>query len=225
MNGGHETATVATVEALIRHRLASALGGWRGSLETALPVVAFVVLWVWRHDLRVAILASAIVVGALALGRVVQRSSLQHVLSAAIATGIAAWFAMRSGRAEDAFLPGILTNAAYALVTAVANLAGWPVVGFLVGAGDPGVREDPLRWRRDRGIVTVCRRLTWVLVVTFVIRVAVMLPLWLHGDVALLGIAKVALGWPLWIAALATMTWLLVRGATPFAGEGADVHE
>lgn len=34
-------ATPETVEALIRHRLSTALGGWRGSIETALPTVVF----------------------------------------------------------------------------------------------------------------------------------------------------------------------------------------
>ena len=31
-----------TVEEIIRHRLSTALGGWRGSIETALPTIAFV---------------------------------------------------------------------------------------------------------------------------------------------------------------------------------------
>ena len=46
-----------TVEQLIRHRLSTALGGWRGSVETALPTVAFIALWisfpswkVWRKS-------------------------------------------------------------------------------------------------------------------------------------------------------------------------------
>lgn len=219
----------ATVEALIRHRLATALGGWRGSLETALPVVAFVVLWAWRQDLRAAVIASAIAVVVLAALRLIHRGSLQHVATAAIATAVAAWFAMRSGRAQDAFLPGILTNAAYAVVVTVGNLARWPAVGFLVGVADPHFKEDPLRWRRGPGIVRVCQQLTWVLVATFCIRVAVMVPLWLQGDVALLGLAKILLGWPLWVAALALMAWLIMRGHTPLeagdAEEAALAHE
>lgn len=209
----------ASVEALIRHRLTTALGGWRGSLESALPVVAFVALWVWRADLRLAVIAAAVVVGLLAVGRIVTRGTLQHVLVAAGATAVAAWFAMRSGRAQDAFLPGILTNAAYALVATAANVARWPLVGFLVGAADPEAKEDPFGWRRNPGIVRVCQRLTWVLIATFLIRLAVMVPLWFNGDVALLGVAKVLLGWPLWVAALAVMAWLLMRGRTPLSEE------
>jgi hypothetical protein len=44
-----------TVESLIRDRLSSALGGARGSLETALPTVAFVGAWVWLHDVKIAV--------------------------------------------------------------------------------------------------------------------------------------------------------------------------
>ena len=84
-----DPAPGATVEELIRHRLATALGGWRGSVETALPTVAFVVLWVWRKDLTAAIVASIAVTVVLAVLRTVQQQSLQYVLSAVFPTAIA----------------------------------------------------------------------------------------------------------------------------------------
>jgi hypothetical protein len=204
-----------TVEAVIRHRLATALGGWRGSVETALPTVVFVVLWTWRRDVTLAAGAALGVAVVLAVLRLVQRSSLTHVLGAVAATAIAAFFSLRSGRAEDAFLPGILTNAAYLVGSVISILVRWPAVGFLVGAGDPRAAEDPFGWRRDRAMVRVCARLTWVLVGVYAIRVAVMVPLYLAAEVALLGTAKVALGWPLWVGAVAFMGWLLVSGHTP----------
>jgi CBS domain-containing protein len=217
-----------TVEALIRHRLSTALGGWRGSVETALPTVVFVVVWTWRHDVTTAAVAALAVALVLAGLRVVQRSSLQHVFGAAIATGVAAVFAVRSGRAEDAFLPGILTSAAFLVGTLVSVVTRWPVVGFLVGAGDPRMQEDPFGWRRDRGMVRVCIRLTWVLVAVYVVRLVIMVPLYLGAEVALLGIAKIVLGWPLWVAGLAVMGWMLVSGHTPLepgAGPGAEHSE
>lgn len=205
-----------TVEALIRHRLSVALGGWRGSVETALPMVVFVVVWSLRdHDVRTAAIAAVGVALVLAAVRVVQRSSLQHVLGALVATAVAAFFAVRSGRAEAAFLPGILTSAAFLVGTLVSIATRWPVVGFLVGAGDPRVQEDPFAWRRDRGVVRVCARLTWVLVGIYVVRLLVMVPLYLAGHVALLGVGKVVLGWPLWVGGLAVMAWMLVSGHTP----------
>ena len=210
-----EPAAGATVEELIRHRLSAALGGWRGSVETALPTVAFVVLWVWRKDLTAAIVASVAVTVVLAVLRVVQRQSLQYVLSAVFPTAIAAYFALRSGRAQDAFLPGIIWNAVMLAVATVSVAVRWPLVGFMVGAGDPRMADDPVGWHRDRGLVRVCQRLTLVLVGLFVVRLLIMVPLYLAGQVALLGVAKVVLGWPLWLAGVGVMGLMLVKGHTP----------
>jgi len=88
-------------------------------------------------------------------------------------------------------------------------------VGFMVAAGDPKLAEDPTAWRRDRGLVAVCQRLTLVLVLLYAVRVVIMFPLYLAGQVALLGVAKVALGWPAYLCALAVMGMILVRGRTP----------
>jgi hypothetical protein len=217
--------TAQTVEELIRHRLSAALGGWRGSVETALPTVAFVVIWSWRQDLRQAVWTAVAVAVVLAVIRLVQRSSLQHVLGAVLATGIAAFFAMRSGKAEDAFLPGMLLSGAYLVGTLVSILVRWPVVGFLVGAGDPRAAEDPFAWRRDAGMVRVCSRLTWVLVALYVVRLSIQVPLYLAGQVAALGAAKIVLGWPLWIGGVAAMGWLLMRGNTPQELEHAAAED
>lgn len=216
-----------TVEALIRHRLATALGGWRGSLETAVPTVVFVLVWtVTDHDVRTAAFSAVGLALVLAAVRLVQRSSLQHVLGALVATAIAAFFALRSGRAEDAFLPGIITSGAYLVGTLVSILTRWPLVGFLVGAGDPRAKEDPFAWRRDAGMVRVCARLTWVLVALYVVRLVVMVPLYLGAQVTLLGVAKIVLGWPLWVAGIAVMGWMLVSGHTPLEpGEGPGADE
>ena len=212
-------ATPETVEALIRHRLATALGGWRGSLETALPTVVFVAFWTWQQDVKLAAGAALGVAVVLAVIRVVQHSSLSHVAGAVFATAIAAFFAVRSGRAEAAFLPGILTNAAFLALTLVSVATRWPAVGFIVGAGDPRAQEDPFAWRRDRGMVRVCTRLTWVLVGVYAVRLAIMVPLYFAAEVAWLGVAKIALGWPLWVASLAVMGWMLVAGHTPLEAE------
>ncbi|WP_404383178.1 DUF3159 domain-containing protein [Knoellia locipacati] len=219
-----ERASAETVEELIRHRLSSALGGWRGSIETALPTVAFIGVWSWRQDLRLAVWCAVGVAVVLAVARLVQRSSLQHVLGAVFATALAAFFAMRSGRAEDAFLPGMLLSGGYLVGTLISILVRWPVVGFLVGAGDPRAAEDPFGWRRDAGMVRVCSRLSWVLVALYAVRLSIQVPLYLVAQVEALGVAKIVLGWPLWIGGVAVMGWLLVRGSTPQEPEPETVR-
>lgn len=203
-----------TVEAVIRHRLAEALGGWYGSLETALPTVAFVVVWLIRSEVQPALLAAGAITLILLGIRLRVGGSVRFVLTSIFATAIAAFFALRSGRAEDAFLPGILTSAAYGVGALVSILTRWPLLGFLVAIGDPGYAEDPTKWRRDRALVKVCSRLTWVLVGLFSVRVAIMLPLYLAGQVAWLGVAKVALGWPAYLLAVLIMGVLLTTGRT-----------
>ena len=208
------TGVEETVEAVIRHRLADTLGGWRGSLETALPTVAFVIWWLAREDLTGAVIASAVVVVLLAAARLVTGGTLRYVGASLFATALAAFFALRSGNAEDAFLPGIQMSAAWGVVTLASILLRWPLIGFLVAIGDPQFEQQPTRWRSSRAMVRVCSRLTWVLVALYAVRVAVMLPMYLAQNVAALGVAKVVMGWPLYLVAVAVMVWMLVRGRT-----------
>lgn len=207
--------TEDTVESVIRERLSAALGGLRGSVESALPMMAFVVAWLWRHDVRMAVAASGAVLLVLLMLRLAARSTPRYVLTAVLPTAAAGFFALRSGRAEAAFLPGLLWNGALCLACLLSVAARWPIVGFVVAAGDPHLAEDPTAWRRDPGLVHVCQRLTLVLVALFAARLIVMGPLYAAGQVTLLGVAKLVLGWPAYLAAVAVMAALLVRGRTP----------
>ncbi|WP_068264580.1 DUF3159 domain-containing protein [Janibacter limosus] len=206
-----------TVEALIRHRLGEALGGLRGSLEAAMPMLVFVIVWSITTDRNLSLGAAAALTVVLALVRLVQRQTLQFVLGSIIATGLAAFFALRSGDAEDAFLPGILTSCAYLVGSLLSVLLRWPLVGIMVGFADQAAvaAGDAFRWRRNAAAVKVCSRLTLVLVAVYAIRVAIMGPLYLTDNVAGLTISKVVLGWPLWAGAVAVMGAMLLKGNTP----------
>ena len=206
-----------TVEALIRHRLGEALGGLRGSLEAALPMLLFVIVWSATRDRTLSLGAAAGLTVVFAVVRLVQRQTLQFVLGSVLATGLAAFFALRSGDAEDAFLPGILTSCAYLVGSLLSVVLRWPAVGIMVGLADQQAvaAGDPFRWRRNAAAVKVCSRLTLVLVAVYAIRVAVMGPLHLTDNVAGLTISKVVLGWPLWAGAVAVMGAMLLKGHTP----------
>lgn len=212
---------VTTTEELIRARLSAALGGWRGAVETGLPIVVFVLVWSASADLAAAAWSAVALAVVFAIGRLLQRSSLQHVLGGVVAMAVAAWFATRTGRAEDVFLPGILFSAAYGVASVVSILVRWPLVGFLVGMADLAEEQDPTAWHRDPAVVAVCIRLTWVVVGLYVLRLGIMGPLYLAGDIAALTVAKVVLGWPAWVGAVAVMGSMLVRGQTPLSAVGA----
>jgi hypothetical protein len=204
-----------TVEAAVRAQLAKAFGGVRGIVEAAVPTIAFTLSWIFTEDLKTSLIISISLSVVLLLVRVLQRSTPQFVINSLIGIAIGAFFASRSGDAKDYFLPGILWNAGYSVAMLLSIVARWPVVGFLIGS----VTGDPTAWHKDRGVVKLCSRLTWMLLLPCVVRVAVQLPVWLFGGgdqaVAALGLAKIVMGWPLQIAALAAMLWLLGKGRTP----------
>jgi hypothetical protein len=206
-----EKAAYDTVEEAVRAQLAKALGGARGVVEAAIPTIGFTVSWIVSKELRLSLGIGAGLAVILLVVRLAQRSTVQFVLNSIFGIGIAALFALRSGKAADAFLPGILYNAGYAAVMLLSIVVRWPLVGFIIGS----VTGDPTAWHRDREIVRLCSRLTWLLLIPCLIRVAVQYPLYLAGHVAWLGAAKVVMGWPLQVAALGAMVWLLARGRTP----------
>jgi Protein of unknown function (DUF3159) len=201
----------ATVEALVRSQLTRALGGKRGMLEGAVPTLGFTVSWIATRDLRLSLVVSGGFVAILMVIRLIQRSTIQFVLNAAFGVALATVFALRSGRAQDAFLPGLIYNAVYATVLTFSALIRWPLMGFLIGA----VTGDLRSWRQNPRMRSLCTSLTWLLAAPCVLRVLVQFPLWSAGQTAWLGIAKLAMGWPLQVLALAAMVWLLNRDHTP----------
>ncbi|MCW2945497.1 MAG: hypothetical protein JWR24_2214 [Actinoallomurus sp.] len=215
-----EKAAHDTVEEAVRAQLVKALGGTRGVIEAAIPTIGFTVSWVVTKELKVSLGIGAGLALVLLVMRLVQRSTVQFVLNSIFGIAIAAFFALRSGKAADAFLPGILYNAGYAAAMLLSIVVRWPLVGFIIGS----VTGDPTAWHRDRDIVRLCSKLTWLLLIPCLVRVAVQYPLYLAGHVGWLGAAKVLLGWPLQVAALAVMAWLLARGRTPLQ-PGAPTSE
>ena len=213
----YQAATTETVEHLVRSKLAEALGGRRGIIESAVPTIAFTLLYVATHDLRLALTVSIAITVGLLIVRVIQRSSVQFVVNALFAIGIAALFAARSGEARDVFLPGIVYNAGYASLFVASIVFGWPIVGFMIGS----LTGEPTEWHRDEALVKLCSRLTWLFAAPCIIRVVVEYPLWAGDHIALLGTAKIFLGWPLQLVAFMAMAWLLGRNKTPAVPETA----
>jgi len=188
--------------------LAEATGGPLGMLETAVPAVAFVVTYTFSGSNTN--LSAAVAVGlalVLTVARLIRRESPQQALSGLIGVGFAAFIATRSGKAENFFLPGLLLNAVNVTALVISILVRWPLIGVIVtklDGEDSGWREDPIRLR-------AFRRATWLWAWLFSMRLLVQLPLYLAGAVVALGVARTAMGLPIFILGL-WITWLLVRG-------------
>ena len=191
--------------------IAEAVGGPLGMAETAAPAIAFVVAYtISGSDTNT---AAAVAVGLavmLAVARLVRRESPRHALSGLIGVGFAAFIATRSGKAEDFFLPGLLFNAAYASALLISIAVRWPLIGVIVTKLDG---EDN-SWRDDPRRVRAYRLATWLWVGLFSLRLLVQLPLYLAEEVVALGIARTAMGLPVFALGL-WLSWLLVRGVRP----------
>ncbi len=189
--------------------LAEMIGGPLGVAEASLPAIAFVIAYTFSDLDTAAIIAVGLAL-ILSVARLVRRESPRHALSGLLGVGFAAFIAERSGKAENFFLPGLLANAAYATAFLGSLAVRRPLVGIIVshldGEGD--------QWRRDPSRVRAFARATWLWAGLFITRLVVQLPLYLAGAVVALGVARTAMGLPLFVLGI-WLTYLLVRRGKP----------
>ena len=183
------------------------MGGPQGIADSSLPGLLFVAVYSVTAGNLGAAAVGAVGLGALiSVIRLVRGESLKFALAGFVGVAIAAFIATRTGRAEDFFLPGLFFNAGYALAYAVSIFIGWPLIGVIIGP----VTGEGMSWRRDPAKVRAFSRASWIWVGMFLLRLAVQLPLYLTGALVALGIAKTAMGLPVFLVCL-WLTWLVLR--------------
>lgn len=193
----------------LRGAVLAGIGGWRGTIETLLPGVAFLLLYAFMPNIWVAIAASAGTGVLLLLIRLLQRSSVTQALGGLFAMGLSALLVQFSGRGENYFVIGFWTSAVLGSVFLVSLLIRRPLIGFLVGL----LMEDA-QWRADRKKFRAMTWLTAAWLTIFVIRLAVQLPVYFAGDVVGLASLKLVLGLPL-TAPVLVLCFLVVRALYP----------
>ena len=203
--------------------LVEALGGKRGLIDSGLPAVVFVfvnsvVTALSDRDtgLRAALVAAVLSgLGVIAL-RVARKETLQQAVSGFLGLGLAVFFAARSGEARGFFLPGIWINVVYGLVFLGSALVGRPLVGAIYAAVEgtgSAWRQDP-RLRRVFALASVF----WALV--FGARAAVQGTLYVLDRPGYLAAARLLMGWPLTIAAVALTVAVVKRARARTAPAG-----
>ncbi len=192
------------------------MGGVRGTIEASVPPVAFVVGYTASGQNTTVAAAVAVAVGVvMALLRIVRRETPQHTLTGLVGVGIAAFIATRTGKAENFFLPGLLLNAAYAAGYLVSIVIRRPLIGLIVS----GLTGGGTAWREDPVLLRVYSRASWLWVGLFLTRLVVQLPLYLAGSVTALGVARTAMGVPLFGLGI-WLTWLMIRDHTTLGAPG-----
>ncbi len=202
-------ARAAQGEPLTVRGLIAAVGGWLGVVESILPPLLFVVLYqvaairaapapVPRPALVPIVLVPLLCSAVLVAYRLVRRQKVGAAIAGAVVVGVSAVLVLVTGDAGSNFVPGFFINAGYGLAFLISVLVRRPLVAVIVGllltkgeGGDDRTRRRVFTW------------LTLAWVALFAIRLAVELPLYFAGgQVVALGIARIALGVPLYALVL-----------------------
>jgi Protein of unknown function (DUF3159) len=195
--------------------LLGAIGGVRGLVESALPTLVFLVVYLITHDLVVSVVAPI----GLALIFIVARAGARAPITAAVAGAIGIAFTalltVITGRAENNFLPGIWINSIFLVVLIVSLIVRRPLLAFIVGF----IVGDSAEWFADKAKRRAMTIATWGWIALFAARLAIEVPLYLAADISAQGVARLITGVPLY-ATMLWITWLLVR--TVYSGKDRD---
>lgn len=229
-----DAAADAVPEAVARSRmgqlagedfsLAEAIGGVRGLVESVAPGLVFIVVYLATgQQLLPPLLASLAVAVVLVVARLIGGTPVTQALGGVVGVLIGVVWAWRSGQAQDYFVFGLWTNAAYAAALLLSVLVRWPAVGVVTAL----LRQEGFGWRTDPALRPRLRRYTaatWLWIALLCARLAVQVPLYLDASTAWLGTARLVMGVPLWALTL-WLTWLLVRERGAPAGQpGPPAH-
>lgn len=188
--------------------LSKAIGGWRGLVDSALPSMLFILIFVFQQDLNNALIAALILGGILLLIRLFEKKPLTQVISGFVGLSISVLITWRTKDASNFFLTGIITNAVYGFALLVSVLIRKPLIGYLVGS----LVGDTSGWLKHPLLVRAYTIVTWLWVGVFGLRLVVQIPLYLNDSVALLGSVKIFMGWPLYLFSV-WLTYQIVQTA------------
>lgn len=191
--------------------LVDSLGGARGVFESGAPALVFITTYALTgHELRASVYAALALGLCLAILRIVKRESITQVISGFVGIGFSAWLATKSGKAENFFLPGILTNLGYAATCIISLVVNRPLLGYVIEAMRGNQNSN---WRKTKSVLQKYRAMTVLWSAVFSLRVLIMAPLYFANQTVLLGFFKIALGWPLF--ALAAYITYAMSGKLP----------
>jgi hypothetical protein len=184
--------------------LAQMVGGRRGVVDMSVPGVTLVIVDTFA-PLGWAIVAALGAAAIVAVVRLVRRDPLRQAGMGLLGLAGAAALAAVTGDAKTYFLPGILANAGYAVLTLTSIAIGRPLIGYIIAVLDRGYSH----WREDQGLRRAATIATAMWATVFTVRACVQGYLYAHGEVHWLAPARLGLGLPLWFLAVAGTLFVL----------------
>ncbi|QVI30599.1 DUF3159 domain-containing protein [Mycolicibacterium neoaurum] len=183
------------------------MGGISGLIYSSLPVLVFVPVST-KFGLMPAIWAALGVAALVLVWRLIRRETVQPAVSGFIGVGISALIAWWLGESRGYFAYGIWMSLVYAAVFTVSIVIRRPLVGYAWGWFSGHGRD----WRSVRRAVLAFDVATFAWAIVFASRFVVQRHLYDADDVGMLGVARIAMGWPL-TGVAAVITWFAIRAA------------
>jgi hypothetical protein len=188
-------------------QISEQLGGWRGLVESSVPVVVFVLInVVW--SLNPALISSAAVAIGIAIWRLTKREPIRHAINGLLGIGIGAAIAWRTGDAKNFYLPGILYGLGYGIALLCSVALRMPLVGWIWSVVADGGSSQ---WRRDPRLLRTFGWLTVLWAIVWLAKVGVQAGFYLANQETALGVSRLLLGYPPYAMLLAITVWKVRR--------------
>lgn len=205
-----------------------AIGGPRGIVESLLPGLVFVVLFVVTHNLLLTVGVSAVLAVLQLIARLVQRQSLMGALTGLLAVGICLVWAWLSHDARNYYVPGFIVNAFWIVVLTGSLIARIPGIGVLIEWVSHPVTEHfgawLASWRNDNALWRAYMQTTALWIAVFVLRLALQVPAYVLGSVGWLGTLRLIMGVPLFALAV-WVSWLIIATPLHQHRQRQNIHE
>lgn len=182
------------------------MGGVPGIIASSVPVAVFVVVNIIT-TLQIALIAALAAGVAIAVWRLVRRQPLQPAVSGLLGVGVAAFIAYRTGEARGFYLPGLIYSAVLALAFLVSVLVRRPLAGVVWH----GINGEGQSWRRDPRLLRAYTWATLLWALVFIARLVLQGILYWNNQATWLGVARLAMGYPLVGVALLFTVWAVNR--------------
>ena len=182
------------------------MGGVSGIIASTIPVAVFVVVNILT-SLQPALIAAVAAGVVIAVWRIMRKQPLQPAVSGLFGVGVAAFIAYRTGEARGFYLPGLIYSAVLTLAFLVSVILRWPLAGVVWH----GINGHGHAWRRDPRLL---RAYTWASLLwtaVFAARLVVQGLLYNADATTWLGIARLAMGYPLMGVAVLGTIWAVTR--------------
>lgn len=221
-SAAEEAARKAAASKEAADTILQAFGGVRGMIDMTLPGLVFIVTFNITHQVSSAAWAALVLCAVFVVTRLARRETVQHAFSGVFGVALGAWISMKSGRAEDFYLPGLLWNVGYSIALAVSALVRWPMIGVMLGP----VTGEMFTWRKENpGRFAAYTKATWAWVVIMGLKPVILFPLYFTHNVNLLGWLKVALGIPPMLLAMYVTWQILLKAPPPIKAQFDDDEE